>query len=647
MTAGGRSGVTWRAAVAAFIFLFPTWLSTSASPYVETPYFADAVSDGALPPIGERLPAAPAVVAFDGERMRPGLQGGDLRLLMAKQKDVRMMMVYGYARLVGYNANLEIVPDILERVEVEDGRKFTLYLRKGHKWSDGTPFTTEAFRYYWEDVANNADLSPLGPPKRLLVDGEPPLFEIIDETTVRYSWSKPNPFFLPELAGAQPLFIYRPGHYLKQFHAKYRDEAELAALVKEASARNWAALHHRKDHQYRSDNPDLPTLQPWVNTTPPPSERFVFERNPYYHWIDSDGRQLPYIDRLIVNIASSKLIPAKTGFGESDLQARYIRFDNYTFLKEGEANQNFKVRLWRTAKGSQMALYPNLNAADPVWRDLLRDVRFRRALSLAIDRHEINQVIYFGLAREGGNTVLAESPLFKPEYQQAWSRFDINRANALLDEIGLTERDSRGVRLLPDGRPLDIIVDTAGESTEETDVLELVLDNWAKIGVKLYTKPSQREVFRNRVFSGESIMSVWAGLENGLPTADMSPYELAPTSQQQLQWPKWGQYFETGGQAGVKTNLPIAQDLARLNQAWRAASTSAERKQIWQRMLKIHSDQVFTIGIVSGVLQPLVVNNELQNVPEDGIYNWDPGAYFGMYRPDTFWFTESRRKPTQ
>ncbi len=347
---------------------------------------------------------------------------------------------------------------------------------------------------------------------------------------------------------------------------------------------------------------------------------------------------------MIVNIADSKLVPAKTGAGDSDLQGRYLRLDNYTFLKEGEKRNDYSVRLWRTAKGAQIALFPNLNANDAAWRDLLRDVRFRRALSLAVNRHEINQVVYYGLVVEGNNTVLPQSPLFKRDYQTAWADFDLKRANALLDEIGVTQRDNRGIRLMRDGRPLEIIVQTAGESTEETDVLELIHDSWSQIGVKLYSKPSQREVFRNRIFSGEAIMSIWSGLSNALPTADMSPAELAPTSQQQLQWPKWGQYYETGQHAGLSPDMPSVTELVRLNKAWRHATSVTEREQIWHRMLKIHSDQVFSIGVVAGVPQPVVINNELRNVPIDGIYSWHPSSYFGLYKPDTFWFTEARRR---
>ena len=170
-------------------------------------------------------------------------------MLAASSQDTRLLVVYGYARLVGYDRDLNLVPDILSAVEVEDGRVFTLRLREGHRWSDGAPFTTEDFRYFWEDVANNEQLSPFGPPWELLVEGEPPVVEIIDPLTVRYSWSSPNPYFLPALAGARPLFIYRPAHYLRQFHEKYADPAELARKVERGpGARLGAAARPARSH---------------------------------------------------------------------------------------------------------------------------------------------------------------------------------------------------------------------------------------------------------------------------------------------------------------------------------------------------------------------------------------------------------------
>jgi len=621
------------------LFILATMLCSqaAAAEFTDSPSLAEGVATGRLPPVADRLPNPPLVVDMDSGRTL-GRYGGTLNMLMGRSKDVRQMVVYGYARLVRYRRDYQIVPDILKDIEIEDGRIFTLHLRPGHRWSDGAPFTTDDFRFWWEDVANNPQLSPAGPPIELRIDGELPKFEIIDTTTLRLSWSRPNPKFLPALASASPLFIYRPAHYLKHFHARYTDEATLNALAKEKGQRNWAALLNRMDNLYRNDNVDLPSLQPWVNTTRMPAERFVFMRNPYFHRVDPEGRQLPYIDRVVMQIASAKIIPAKTGTGESDLQARYLRFDNYTFLKQNEKRNGFRTLLWRNGKGSHMTLYPNLNVRDPVWRALLRDVRFRRALSLAIDRDEVNQVIYYGLALTAQNTVLPESPLFREEYSKAWTQFDPQQANRLLDEIGLTERNSKGVRLLPDGRTAEIIVETAGESTEETDVLALVRDSWRKVGIKLHSKPSQRDVVRNRIYSGETMMSIWEGLENGLPNADTIPEELAPTHQIQYQWPTWGQFVETGGRSGEPTDMEAPRQLRALLDEWYAATSRARRKEIWHRMLAIWSEQLFTIGIISGAMQPVVANAKLHNVPVEAMYTWDPGAHFGIYGPDTFWF---------
>ena len=625
-------------AIALFIGGAQSFADSFGNRYIEPPYFAEKVAAGQLPAVGKRLPQQPALARFNDGDMHPGKHGGTLRMLMGKGKDIRMMMVYGYARLVGYDRALNLTADLLERFEVKQQREFTFYLRKGHRWSDGVPFTSEAFRYYWQDIINNEDLYPFGLPKQLLVDGEAPTVEFIDATTVRYTWSKANPYFLPALAAPRPLFLYAPGHYLRQFHATYLSADELADKIKEAGTRNWAGLHHRKNHPYKNDNPELPMLQPWINSTPPPAERFVFVRNPYYHRIDTQGHQLPYIDQVTVHITSSALVAAKTAAGESDLQGRYIRLDNYTFLKAGESRSDFSVRLWRTGRGSQLAIYPNLNSNHPVWRKLVRNKNFRRALSIGINRFEINQVIYSGLAAESNNTVLPECILFKPEYQNSWSYYNPAQANRMLDELGLDKRNQRGLRLMENGETLEIVLHTAGESTEETDILELIGDSWLKLGIKLHTKPSQREVFRQRVFAGEAMMTMWGGIDNGLPTADMSPQEFAPTSQAQLQWPKWGQHYESSGKVGEAPDLPAAAELLDLYHRWSRATTADERTIMWHKMLDIHRKEVFSIGLASGVPQPIVVHNRLQNVPTAATWGWLPTSYFGVYRPDTFWF---------
>jgi peptide/nickel transport system substrate-binding protein len=607
----------------------------------EAPIIAERVAAGKLPPQAERLPEQPSVTAVDESTGRtPGKQGGTIRMLMAEQTDLRMVTVYGYARLVRYDRSLQLQPDILLSYDNDKNRVFTLHLRPGHKWSDGSPFTAEDFRFQWEDILIDKDMDRGGLDPALNAGGKGPKFEVIDPLTVRYTWEVPNPLFLPALAGARPLDIYSASAYLKQFHAKYADAKVLEAAVAAEKVKNWQALQTRKGRSYRPENPDLPTLQPWINLTKPPSNRFVFERNPYYHKVDQNGVQLPYVDQLIMNIAESSIIPAKTGSGEADLQERYLSFGDYTFLKEGEERNNYKVRLWTVGKGSAVAFFPNLTVTDPTWRALFRDVRFRRALSMGIDRSQINQVLFAGLAQEGASTVLPGSPLYRDELGSAYASFDLDAANALLDEIGL-KRGADGKRLLPDGRPMDLIVESTGESSMEADVQELVASDWEKLGIKLLTRTSQRDIFRSRVAAGQTAMTVWAGVDNGAPTADFSPQEFVPTDPYQLQWPAWGNYIATNGEAGEKIDDPKAARLEELYKTWLGAEDEATKLAAWTEILDIHADQVFSIGIVTATLVPVVVSNKLQNVPEEGISSFDPYAYFGVYEMDAFWMKDA------
>ena len=256
----------------------------------ETETLAEAVAAGELPPVAERLPETPLVVDLAAKGRTLGRPGGVMKMFVTRAKDIRYMAAYGYARLVGYDANYDLVPDLLRDVTVSpDGRSVTLHMRPGHKWSDGKPFTTEDLRYWWEDVALNEDLSPKGPPIELQVDGQNPVVEVIDAVTIRYTWPAPNPHFLPALARARPIYIYRPAHYMKKYHARYADPEKLEERVHASGKRNWAALHNAKDNQYKFDNPKLPVLQPWVNTSKKNSQRFVLQRNPFYHRIDTEG----------------------------------------------------------------------------------------------------------------------------------------------------------------------------------------------------------------------------------------------------------------------------------------------------------------------------------------------------------------------
>ena len=608
--------------------------------WAETALFEADIASGALPPMADRLPKNPRVIDLAAMGRETGRYGGTVRMIVGGQRDVRLIPIYSYSRLMGYDDRLNLQPDVLASCDVQDNRVYTLHLREGHRWSDGAPYTAEDFAYCWNDVLNNEVLYRSGLPVELLANGAPAVFEVLDPLTVRYTFAGPQPDFLPNLAKPLPLLLALPQHYMKQFHEKYQTAEKLAEHVETYKVDDWQGLHAKMSRQNRPENPDLPTLEAWRPRTAPPAEQFAFERNPYFHRVDQTGNQLPYLDQILLNVSSSEIIAAKTATGESDLQTVGIGFPDYTLLKHAEKQHPVKVSLWRRTQGSSVTLLPNLNCKDDVWRALFRDVRFRRALSVAINRVELNKVLYFGLAQEAADTVLPESPLFKAEYASAWAQHDPALANALLDALGLAERGGGNIRRLPDGRQCGIVVETAGESTLEVDVLGLIRDHFREVGIAIYIRTSQRDVFRSRALGGDVMMGVWAGLDNAVPTADMSPEPLAPSAGDQLQWPVWGTWYASGESAGAAPDLPEAAELVQLLKDWRQTTSTAQREAIWHRMLAIRADQVFTIGTVSGALQPVLRSSRMRNVPEEGLYGFEPTSYLGAYLPDTFFYAE-------
>lgn len=619
--------------------LSPAW-AEGIPPLQESTFWQAEVDAGDLPPVQERIPDQPIIVDLEARGRELGTPGGTLNTMVTRSKDIRQMVVYGYARLVIYDENYQLVPDLLASFENEDNKTFTLRLREGHKWSDGSPFTSADFEYWWKDVTNHEMLSPSGPPDFLRVGGELPEVSFPDPLTVVYSWSKPNPNFLQSLAQARPPFIYRPSEFLKQYHGDYADPAQLAEEVEDTRVKSWAALHNKRDNMYKFDNHELPTLQPWLNASSGKKIRHNFVRNPYYHRVDTNGVQLPYIDIVQMEIVAPGLVAAKSNAGQSDLQGRGLDFRDVSILKKGEADGDYKTRLWQTGVASQIAIYPNLNFADDVWREVLRDVRVRRALSLGIDRDTINKALYFKLAKPGSMTVLPTSPFFEQENRDAWAAYDPKAADALLNEAGLTKRNANGIRLLPDGRPMEVVIETAGERQEVENALQIVTDTWRDIGVKLVMRPLDRDILRNRVYSGNSMASVWFGWDNGIPQSYTSPGYLAPTDQVFLAWPKWGQHFQTNGAAGEAPDVPEAQRLLELLKIWENATTDAERETAWREMLAIHADQLFGIGMLAEAPQPIVVSSRMRNVPQKALWAWEPGAHFGIHRPDEFFVAD-------
>jgi peptide/nickel transport system substrate-binding protein len=307
-------------------------------------------------------------------------------------------------------------------------------------------------------------------------------------------------------------------------------------------------------------------------------------------------------------------------------------------LKEGERMQGYKTLLWTLARGSAYAFYPNLTTNDPVWRKLNRDVRYRRALSAGIDRRIINNALLFGLGTEGNNTIMPQSPLYADNFRTDFAQYDPRLANELLDELGLTGRDNSGFRRLPDGRTLEIIVEVDGESSDIIDALQLVTEFWRDIGIKLFVKPQERSILRQRSWAGQTVMVASGGLDNAVPVPQMPPTELAPVRQEHYSWPKWGQWFETQGRSGEEPDSVLPRRLVNLYKAWLRTSDAAESTRIWTEMLALNAEYQFTIGTVGGEMQPIVRAGTIRNIPDKGLYSWEPTALLGVYRVEEFWF---------
>jgi len=181
------------------------------------------------------------------------------------------------------------------------------------------------------------------------------------------------------------------------------------------------------------------------------------------------------------------------------------------------------------------------------------------------------------------------------------------------------------------------VVEHSSEETEDTDALQLISEFWKKVGIRMLTKPQTLENFRLRAFSGDAIMTAYAGVVTAVPTVDTSPKEFAPTMQGGLQWSRWGMFVESKGTKGEPCDMPSACKLIDYLKEWETAADLAVRRKAWDQILTTSADEVFSIGTVNGIRQPIVVGPKIRNVPKEGYYAWDPGGYIGLYQPDTFW----------
>lgn len=601
---------------------------TSALAYNEAPILQTKVAAGELPLVENRLPENPLVIE-PVEQI--GQYGGTLQVFShqaTKPGDGACINTPEPILLIGYDCS-SIVPNVAESWELaEDTKSITLHLRKGMRWSDGAPYTADDILFWWEDIMLNEELTPALEPE-WTPGGEPMEVEKLDAYTVRWKFSVPYPVIPAVLAGGMGTFWTQIAkHYLKEFHINYNPAAD--ELAKENGFDHWYEYYGSKTTTkwsvpYGAGAVGVPTLTPY-KLVEVEQDYMVYERNPYYWKVDTAGNQLPYIDKLLVRDTGGnrEIYNAKIISGEANFAAYGTSFDNIALYLESAEASGYRVLKWSQGVGSAYIYVPNQTyEADPVLRGIFRDVNFRRALSLAINREEINDILFYGVGTPGQFTVVSQSVLYEPRFGQAYAQYDLQEANRLLDEMGLQWDANNEYRLRPDGERLSWIIEycVGGDANAMS---ELVKEYWKEIGCDVSLQSIAGELMAIRAPANEIAMTV----NEGDFTTDMAVFKgdmptLIPIA---TGWDTfnalWAQWYTTGGELGEEP----PEEVKNLYE-WRDAVVSTvdreEKIELLKQILTSQAENLWAIGTVSGTLRPIIVKSNLRNVPAESLYTWD------------------------
>ena len=581
----------------------------------EAPELKVKVAAGEIPPVEERLPEEPLVVKPVEEI---GRYGGVWRTSHLGSADLSGPHYFLDEPLMCWNREYnKIQPNIVKDWEVsEDAKTFTFYLRKGMKWSDGAPFTVNDFLFYWNDIALNKEISPVVSSK-LAIAGEPGKIEKINDYAFKISFTKPYGIFMEFLADRGAPIIYAPKHYLKQFHPKYTSEDELKQTMENEGFTYWTDLFSGKNTPY--DNPELPGIWAWYPLQSCDKPIQMFMRNPYYWKVDIEGNQLPYIDKKERTLVSDvETIVLKNIAGDVDYYNRRIEgIPNYPICMQNQEKGGYRVQLSVGPQEVRCTIFLNFFHKDPVTRKLFRDKRFRIALSEAINREEISQLVLKGVAKPaqpspGPGTVWYEEKFEKHHM------YNLEHSNQLLDEIGLKWDKNHEFRLRPDGKRLRFVIEVAPDVVAAAiDQIGLVKEHWKKIGIQTVVKPVARELCFTRVPACEhEIVAYRTGWGYPGDPPVMRPNLFFNT---QTSWaaPKWGLWYATGGKSGEEPPEDVKRIMQIHDEVLREPSTE-KRVKLIKEALAIHAKNLWVIGIVREAPQSrfYIINKDLGNVPK-------------------------------
>ncbi|MCF6321622.1 MAG: ABC transporter substrate-binding protein [Rhizobiaceae bacterium] len=601
---------------------------------------AEIRGNPALPPLADRLPSEPLVVApYDSI----GSYGGTLDALSnATESGTSDFMSIRHVNLVRYSDDLEtIVPNVAKGWEWNDDfTQLTFFLREGHKWSDGSPFTAEDVEFWYENL--QLDTNVIEKPKDyVLVGGKPMTVDVIDAQTVRFNLPFPKPGLLSHFANhyAQG---FQPKKFLGRFHPDIdpNADANAKAIGFEKGYDVIAAYYGSSDWMDTPTpmlaKPDLvdgmpaatvPTLESHILISETTEGRRLVA-NPYFFQVDTAGNQLPYIDRqdeLFVGESEVRLL--KLVNSEVTYKSQALNLDYAPLLLENQEKGDFTVELKPEIAMATFAF--NVTSADLEKREIFGNLKFRQAMSVAMNRDEINEVAFFGLGTAQQYIPFSPTPSFVPkELEQYFAQYDPDMAKALLDEIGLVDKDGDGMRDLPSGKKLilNLQVATQGISIK---LVELVGQNWKDVGIDTTVKEVTTDEYRSAQSSNALDVTMYSkgqplAVILGISELFLPPFDNYFNLRTAM---LWGEYVDSNGTAGVKPPACVDQMRKDIDAFQAASPGSDESNEIGLRLAKTMTESLLFISTVKAVA-PIYRSNKLKNFTE---FKTQSYAYYRTY----------------